>query len=131
MKPSMTIETQLIEMIAPRVDDIKTRFGNGEALQPDDINTLLLHSQYNHIHHLDQRLDEVADSVTALRGDFVGLKNDFALLQKDFALLQKDFASLKNEIATAIQTALNRNMMQMMFLIGGLYTLTLLANKLL
>ncbi|WP_423908384.1 hypothetical protein [Candidatus Spongiihabitans sp.] len=117
MKPSMTIETQLIEMIAPRVDDIKTRFGNGEALQPDDINTLLLHSQYNHIHHLDQRLDEVADSVTALRGDFVGLKNDFALL--------------KHEIATEIQTALNRNMMQMMFLIGGLYTLTLLANKLL
>ncbi len=124
MKPSMTIETQLIEMIAPRVDDIKTRFGNGEALQPDDINTLLLHSQYNHIHHLDQRLDEVADSVAALRGDFVGLKNDFALLQKDFA-------SLKKEIATEIQTALNRNMMQMMFLIGGLYTLTLLANKLL
>ena len=89
MKPSMTIETQLIEMIAPRVDDIKTRFGNGEALQPDDINTLLLHSQYNHIQHLDQRLDEVADSVTALRGDFVGLKNDFALLQKDFASLKK------------------------------------------
>jgi hypothetical protein len=54
----------LIEMISPKAKEIETRFSNREVIKPsllssEDINTLLLKSQYNHINHLDQKLDQV------------------------------------------------------------------------
>ena len=38
------------------VKEIEEKFGNGEGLTQEDINTLLLKSQYNHINHLDENL---------------------------------------------------------------------------
>jgi len=35
------IDDMLIEMITPKVKEIKEKFGNGEGLTQDDINTLL------------------------------------------------------------------------------------------
>jgi len=43
-------------MITPRVKQIEEKFGNGEGLTQDDINTILLKSQYNHINHLDKNM---------------------------------------------------------------------------
>ncbi len=60
------VDDLLIEMITPKVKEIEQRFSRGEGLSNEDINTLLLKSQYNHINHLDNRLDEVATSVKAL-----------------------------------------------------------------
>ncbi|MCX7898412.1 MAG: hypothetical protein N2441_11135, partial [Rhodocyclaceae bacterium] len=53
------------------------KFSRGEGLTQDDINTLLLKSQYNHINHLDQKLDEVTAAVVALEGKFQGLEARF------------------------------------------------------
>ena len=61
------VDDILIEMISPKVKEIEERFSRGEGLTNDDINTLLLKSQYNHINHLDQRLDEVTASVQGLK----------------------------------------------------------------
>ena len=64
------VDDMLIEMISPKVKEIEEKFGQGIGLTQEDINTLLLKSQYNHINHLDDKLDEVTASVVALEGKF-------------------------------------------------------------
>jgi len=71
------VDDMLIEMITPKVKQIEEKFGNGEGLSQDDINTLLLKSQYNHINHLDIKLDEVVADVASLKGEFNGLRGEF------------------------------------------------------
>lgn len=126
------VDDMLIEMITPKVKQIEEKFGNGEGLSQDDINTLLLKSQYNHINHLDQKLDEVTADVTSLKGEFndlkgefTGLKGEFELFKSEingkFDLLQKDlygkFDSFKAEIIASneqtkreIQESINSTM---------------------
>ena len=64
------VDDMLIEMITPKIKQIEEKFGEGEGLTQDDINTLLLKSQYNHINHLDKKLDEVTADVASLKGEF-------------------------------------------------------------
>jgi hypothetical protein len=49
----------IIEMISPKVKEIEERFSKGESLSNEDVNTLLLKSQFNHINYLDDKLNEV------------------------------------------------------------------------
>ncbi len=78
------VDDMLIEMISPKVKEIEEKFGQGIGLTQEDINTLLLKSQYNHINHLDEKLDEVTASVVALEGKFQGLENKFLGLEGKF-----------------------------------------------
>lgn len=82
------VDDMLIEMITPRVQEIEKKFSNNEGLTQEDINTLLLKSQYNHINHLDQKLDEVTADVASLKGEFNGLKGEF---NTKFAQLETKF----------------------------------------
>ena len=50
------VEDALIQMITPKVKEIEEKFGKGEGLTQEDINTLLLKSQYNHINHLGRKI---------------------------------------------------------------------------
>ena len=109
------VDDMLIEMITPKVKQIEEKFGNGEGLSQDDINTLLLKSQYNHINHLDQKLDEVVAEVASLKGEFNGLKGEFAIL--------------KSDIEATIEKALNQNMMKLIFIMGAFLTLSKLIDK--
>ena len=93
------VDDMLIEMITPKVREIEEKFGRGEGLSQDDINTLLLKSQYNHINHLDHKLDEVVNSVVALEGKFSGLEGKFAGLEGKFAGLEGKFAGLEGKFA--------------------------------
>lgn len=43
------VDDMLVEMISPRIKDIEEKFSRGEGLDQEDINTLMLKSQYNHI----------------------------------------------------------------------------------
>ena len=92
------VDDMLIEMITPKVKQIEEKFGNGEGLTQDDINTLLLKSQYNHINHLDLKLDEVTADVASLKGEFNGLKGEFNGLKGEFNGLKGEFKSFKAEI---------------------------------
>ena len=76
------VDDMLIEMIEPKIREINTKFTNGESLTQDDINTLLLKSQYNHINHLDDKLNETVDSVKNLEYAFKDLKNGFIHLEE-------------------------------------------------
>ncbi|KZY89310.1 hypothetical protein [Oleiphilus sp. HI0086] len=91
------VDDMLIQMIQPKLEEIETRFSNGEGLSSEDINTLLLKSQYNHINHLDEKLNEVTDSVASLKGEFAGLKGEFAGLKGEFAGLKGEFSDLKGD----------------------------------
>ncbi len=70
------VDDMLLEMITPKVKEIEEKFGKGQGLTQEDINTLLLKSQYNHINHLDQKLNEVTDSVKSLENKFEAQKRD-------------------------------------------------------
>jgi len=147
------VDDLLIEMISPKVKEIETRFSNGEGLSSEDINTLLLKSQYNHINHLDQKLDQVTDSVIALEkkflhvenkfqgleGKFQGLEGKFQVLEERFQNLEDKFDSFKIEmnsrmdafeknIELKISEAINTNMRWSIGMIALIVTVLKLAD---
>ena len=109
------VDDMLIEMISPKVKEIEEKFGNGQGLTQDDINTLLLKSQYNHINHLDAKLDEVTADVASLKTEFNGLKAEFEVL--------------KVSIEYTIQKSLNRNMLMLFGMMGFFLTLSKMIDK--
>ena len=117
MENKTRTDDMLIEMIAPKVDEIKSKFSSGESLKQEDINTLLLHSQYNHINHLDDRLNQV----TA----------DVASLKSRFDLLEQKFEVSKSEIKQEVLRAINSNMRWSIGIIAGIVTLLKLLDVLL
>ena len=96
------VDDMLIEMIEPKLQEINEKFSKGDRLTQDDINTLLLKSQYNHINHLDDKLNETVDSVKNLEHRFDNLKKDFNNLELKFENLEiqykKDFENLELKI---------------------------------
>ena len=113
------VDEMLIEMITPKVTEIQKKFSDGGALTQDDINTLLLKSQYNHINHLDSKLNEVVADVASLKGDF-------ALLEQS---VTSKIDNLKIDMEKTIEKALNRNMMALMALMGFFLTLSKIIDK--
>jgi len=110
------VDDMLIEMISPKVKEIEEKFSGNQALTQDDINTLLLKSQYNHINHLDQKLDEVTADVASLKGEFNGLKGEFNSLKSEFQTFKAEIKADLAEFKTDIQISIN-NMMK--WYIGG------------
>ena len=76
-----------------------------EKLNQEDINTLLLKSQYNHINHLDEKLNEVTADVASLRGEFNGLQGEFNALQGKFNVLQGEFNTKFAQLETKFEQA--------------------------
>ena len=140
------VDDLLIEMITPKVKEIEERFSSGEGLSNEDINTLLLKSQYNHINHLDNRLDEVTASVKALEGMFQGLEGKFQGLEGKFQGLEGKFQGLEGKfdllkaevngrfdafeknIELKIEQAINTNMRWSIGMIALIVTILKLAD---
>jgi len=133
------VDDMLIEMIAPKIKEIEEKFSAGKGLNQEDINTLLLKSQYNHINHLDEKLNEVTASVIALENKFDGkfnelenkfdgkfnkLENRFIGLENRFIGLENKFDLLNEKIEHTIQKALNKNMFMLMGMMGFFLTLS-------
>ena len=91
------VDDMLIEMISPKIKEIEEKFSSGKGLNQEDINTLLLKSQYNHINHLDNKLNEVTADVASLKGEFSDLKGEFNSLKNEF---DNKFDSLRGEFNT-------------------------------
>ena len=94
------VDDLLIEMITPKVKEIEEKFANGKGLTQEDINTLLLKSQYNHINHLDEKLNEVTADVASLKGDFKLLENKFDTFKAE---IREDIANLKVDVERSIK----------------------------
>jgi predicted nucleic acid-binding Zn-ribbon protein len=97
MNHKSKIEDMLLEMIQPKLTEIEERFSRGEGLTGEDVNTLLLKSQFNHINHLDLRLDEVVADVASLKTDFKQLENRFEGLENKFEGLENKFEGLEDK----------------------------------
>ncbi len=120
------VDDMLIEMVTPKVKEIEERFSQGKGLSQDDINTLLLKSQYNHINHLDLKLNEVTDSVIALENKFDG---KFSKLEGKFTALEGKFTLLAEQVEHSIQKSLNKNMVLLIIVMGGFVTLSKIIDK--
>ena len=124
------VDDMLIEMIEPKIREINEKFTSGQSLTQDDINTLLLKSQYNHINHLDDKLNETVESVKNLEHKFEKLEqkyeSDFKSLEQKY---ESDFEKLKEEIEKTIQKALNKNMMMLIAIIGTFLTIYKIIDK--
>jgi uncharacterized coiled-coil DUF342 family protein len=122
------VDDMLIEMITPKVKEIEEKFSQGKGLTQEDINTLLLKSQYNHINHLDDKLNEVTASVVGLErkfdGKFSDMENRFVGLENRFEGLENKFELLNEKIEHTIQKALNKNMIMLMGMMGFFLTLS-------
>lgn len=104
------VDDMLIEMITPKVKQIEEKFGNGDGLTQDDINTLLLKSQYNHINHLDIKLDEVVADVASLKEEFTGLKGEFSGLRGEFQTFKAEILASNEQTKREIQESINSTM---------------------
>jgi uncharacterized coiled-coil DUF342 family protein len=108
------VDDMLIEMITPKVKQIEEKFGNGEGLSQDDINTLLLKSQYNHINHLDLKLDEVTADVASLKGEFetfkVEITGKFETLEAKFETFKAELIANNEQTKREIQESINSTM---------------------
>ncbi len=126
------VDDMLIEMISPRIREIEEKFSRGEGLNQDDINTLLLKSQYNHINHLDIKLDEVTANVASLKGEFNELKGEFHGLRGEFKLLEMSvnarFDTFEKNIELKISEAINTNMRWSIGMIALIVTVLKLAD---
>lgn len=100
MNQKSKIEDMLLEMIQPKLTEIEERFSRGEGLTGEDVNTLLLKSQFNHINHLDIRLDAVVADVASLKTDFKQLGNRFEGLENKFEVLETKFDGLESRLET-------------------------------
>jgi DNA repair exonuclease SbcCD ATPase subunit len=100
------IDDMLMEMIEPKITEIEKKFANNQPLSQEDINTLLLKSQYNHINHLDEKLNEVTQSVKSLEHKFdttvITLKNNFdntvKTIKNDYEKLEQKFDNTVKEL---------------------------------
>jgi archaellum component FlaC len=121
MNHKSKIEDMLLEMIQPKLTEIEERFSRGESLNGEDVNTLLLKSQFNHINHLDLRLDEVVANVASLKTDFKQLETKFEVLETKFDALESrldakidsliaQFNEFKMELRLEIQMAIHKSM---------------------
>ena len=119
----------LIEMISPRIREIEEKFSRGEGLDQEDTNTLLLKSQYNHINHLDSKLNEITADVASLKYEFKLLKND---LEGKFDLLKTGvnarFDTFEKNIELKISEAINTNMRWSIGMIALIVTVLKLAD---
>ena len=104
MNHKSKIEDMLLEMIQPKLTEIEERFSRGESLNGEDVNTLLLKSQFNHINHLDLRLDEVVADVSSLKADFKQLETKFAGLENKFEVLETKFDALESRLDARIDS---------------------------
>jgi predicted nuclease with TOPRIM domain len=92
------VDDMLIEMISPKVKEIEEKFSKGQGLTLEDINTLLLKSQYNHIYHLDDKLNEVVEDNAKIRVEFESRFSEMELkFEKRFAKLENSFAGLETK----------------------------------
>jgi len=126
------VDDMLMEMIQPKVDEIEKKFNGGKGLTQEDINTLLLKSQYNHINHLDQKLDEVTADVASLKGEFNSLKGEFNGLRGEFKHLEQmvneRLTTFEATVSLKISEAINSNMKFSIGLIAFIVTVLKLAD---
>jgi predicted nuclease with TOPRIM domain len=125
------VDDFLIEMITPKIQKIEEKFSKGEGLNLEDVNTLLLKSQYNHINHLDSKLNEVSDSVVRLESKFNDKFNNLEGKFNDkFSGLENKFVELEVKFEQAQVKMQDTIISTMRWYIGGAGVVLVLLKSL-
>ncbi|MCL2208248.1 MAG: hypothetical protein FWB90_09210 [Fibromonadales bacterium] len=105
----------ILESLKPQVEEIKKRIAGGGGLSHEDIITLTLYTQGNHINHLDMRMDSLCEDFSSLRTDFATLRADIyekmSELQTSFTKMTAIIGSIcaaAIALATVITNILNK-----------------------
>ena len=67
----------ILESLKPQVEGIKKNLASGGGLSHEDIITLTLYTQGNHINHIDMRMDSICEEFSALREDVNSKLSEF------------------------------------------------------
>ncbi|HIC10482.1 MAG TPA: hypothetical protein EYO61_03895, partial [Campylobacterales bacterium] len=142
------IDDVYLEMISKEAEKIATKFAEQKQLTDSEIHTLVLKTQYNHINHLDKKLDEVTQSVKNLEHKFERLeettdrrlseleektdrriseleeKTDRRISELE-AKMEKEVALLRENIKTEIHKAIST---QTKWFVGGAGVLVVLLK---
>ncbi|MFT4928500.1 MAG: hypothetical protein ACI8WB_004619 [Phenylobacterium sp.] len=126
------VDDMMIHMIQPRLEEIEAKFSWGEGLQDEDTNTLLLKSQYNHINHLDLRMDQVTADVSSIKGEFKLLEQKLDVRMTTFEKnIEGKIFSLEGKISgieIKMLEAINKNTRWSIGLIALIVTVLKLAD---
>ena len=96
----------ILESLKPQVEEIKKKLASGGSLSHEDIITMTLYTQGNHINHIDMRMDSMDGRIDALDEKFNDLSMGFAGLRVDFEKLRADVRSEISEFGTKFESKL-------------------------
>jgi len=91
------MDSVILEALKPQVEEIKNKIASGGGLSHEDIITLTIYTQGNHINHIDMRMDALCEDSAALRAEFTGLEGRFAGLESKFVGLEDKFVTLESK----------------------------------
>jgi len=83
----------ILESLKPQVEEIKKKLASGGSLSHEDIITLTLYTQGNHINHIDMRMDSMDERIGGIEKRMDSLCVDFAGLRADFTCLESKVES--------------------------------------
>ena len=122
------IDDVYLNMISKEAEKIAEKFSENGSLTPNEIHTLVLKTQYNHINHLDKKLDEVTDSVKSL-------ENKFTLMEEKsdrrFSEMELKIDKVKISIETKLEKAINTQTKWIIGSAGAMIVILKLLDKLL
>ncbi|MCL2282001.1 MAG: hypothetical protein FWC26_01630 [Fibromonadales bacterium] len=90
----------ILESLKPQVEEIKKKLAGGGGLSHEDIITLTIYTQGNHVNHIDMRMDSLCNDFSALRVDFAGLESR---MESKFAGLEGSVNSRISGLETKIE----------------------------
>jgi len=85
----------ILESLKPQVEEIKKNLAGGGSLSHEDIITLTLYTQGNHINHIDMRMDSLCEDFSVLRTDIYGKISELeSRLELKIERIRGDFAKM-------------------------------------
>jgi len=77
------MDSVILEALKPQAEEIKNKIASGGSLSHEDIITLTIYTQGNHINHIDMRMDSMDARMNALDEKFNVLNLNFEKLRAD------------------------------------------------
>jgi Skp family chaperone for outer membrane proteins len=114
------VEDTFVSLVLKEAEKVEEKFAKGETLSSNDMHTLVLKTQVNHINHLDKKLDETVDSVKKLEQKFETIERKFENLEQKFdakfETIEQKFETMEQKFEAKLEKAINT---QTKWLISG------------
>ncbi|MCL2284296.1 MAG: hypothetical protein FWC26_13350 [Fibromonadales bacterium] len=92
----------ILESLKPQVEEIKKKLASGGSLSHEDIITLTLYTQGNHINHIDLRMDALDEKFNAISVSFEKLRADVSDKMSEFGVKLEKFRGDSSRMTAVI-----------------------------